>query len=175
MALPLLLLASKLLPFASAIPEVMRAFGGDKAADAAEKIVGVAQAVSGAGTPEDAVRAVISKPELQLEFQKMLSAERLKFAEMEHEAAKHAGTQVTARWQADMSSDSWLSKNIRPLTLVFLLGIYTVFALLSIDDKTAVNQAYVELLGQWGMLVMSAYFVGRTVEKAIDIKGKKNG
>ena len=90
MALPLLLLASKLLPFASAIPEVMRAFGSDKSADAAEKIVSVAQAVSGAGTPEDAVRAVISKPELQLEFQKMLMAERLEFAKLEVEDRKSA-------------------------------------------------------------------------------------
>ena len=90
MALPLLLLASKLLPFASAIPEVMRAFGSDKSADAAERIVSVAQAVSGAGTPEDAVRAVISKPELQLEFQKMLSNERLEFAKLEVEDRKSA-------------------------------------------------------------------------------------
>jgi len=80
--------------------------------------------------------------------------------------------EVTKRQQADMMSDSWLSKNIRPMTLVFILFTYTVFAMMSAWD-IEVNNNYVELLGQWGMLIMSFYFGGRTLEKIMDMKAKK--
>jgi hypothetical protein len=80
--------------------------------------------------------------------------------------------ELTARLQADMSSDSWLSKNIRPMTLVFILVVYTSFAGLSAAD-IEVNNNYVELLGQWGMLIMSFYFGGRTLEKIMDMKSKE--
>jgi hypothetical protein len=76
---------------------------------------------------------------------------------------------LTSRLQADMGSDSWLSKNIRPLTLVFILVTYTVFGLMSAWD-VEVNNNYVELLGQWGMLIMSFYFGGRTLEKIMGMK-----
>lgn len=76
---------------------------------------------------------------------------------------------LTDRLKADMASDSWLSKNIRPLTLVFILIAYTVFAMMSAWD-IEVNNNYVELLGQWGMLIMSFYFGGRTLEKIMDMK-----
>lgn len=80
--------------------------------------------------------------------------------------------ELTKRHEADMKSDSWLSKNIRPMTLIFILFVYTVFGLMSAFD-VEVNQPYVELLGQWGMLIMSFYFGGRTLEKIIDMKSKK--
>lgn len=84
--------------------------------------------------------------------------------------------ELTKRWQADMSSDSWLSKNIRPMTLLLILGGYFTFAMLSAFDIDT-NKAYVELLGQWGIIVMTAYFGGRTVEKVMGMKegkGKKD-
>jgi hypothetical protein len=74
--------------------------------------------------------------------------------------------------KADMSSDSWLSKNIRPMVLIFLLVAYSGFAIASIFEYET-RGAYVELLGQWGMLVMSFYFGGRTMEKLADKVGKK--
>lgn len=79
---------------------------------------------------------------------------------------------LTSRLQADMGSDSWLSKNIRPLTLVFILVTYTVFGLMSAWD-VEVNNNYVELLGQWGMLIMSFYFGGRTLEKIMGMRKDK--
>ena len=78
---------------------------------------------------------------------------------------------LTARLNADMTSDSWLSKNIRPLTLIAILTGYFVFALMSAFNMDT-NSAYVELLGQWGMLIMSFYFGGRTLEKIIDMRKK---
>lgn len=79
---------------------------------------------------------------------------------------------LTDRLKADMASDSWLSKNIRPMTLIFILLAYSTFAMMSAFNLNT-NQAYVELLGQWGMLIMSFYFGGRTLEKIMDMKGKK--
>ena len=80
--------------------------------------------------------------------------------------------ELTARLQADMASDSWLSKNIRPMTLLFILGGYFIFAMMSAFDLDT-NKAYVELLGQWGMLIMSFYFGGRTLEKIMDMRAKE--
>ena len=77
--------------------------------------------------------------------------------------------ELTKRLQADMASDSWLSKNIRPMTLVFILITYTAFGLMSAWD-VEVNEKYVELLGQWGMLIMSFYFGGRTLEKILAVR-----
>jgi uncharacterized membrane protein (DUF106 family) len=80
--------------------------------------------------------------------------------------------ELTKRQQADMLSDSWLSKNIRPMTLIAILTGYFVFAFMSAYGMNA-HQAYVELLGQWGMLIMSFYFGGRTLEKIMDMKSKE--
>jgi hypothetical protein len=80
--------------------------------------------------------------------------------------------ELTKRAQADMLSDSWLSKNIRPMTLIAILTGYFMFALMSAYGMDA-NTAYVELLGQWGMLIMSFYFGGRTLEKIMDMKSKE--
>jgi len=79
---------------------------------------------------------------------------------------------LTDRLKADMASDSWLSKNIRPMTLIFILLAYSTFAMMSAFNLNT-NQTYVELLGQWGMLIMSFYFGGRTLEKIMDMKAKK--
>lgn len=79
--------------------------------------------------------------------------------------------ELTKRQQADMISDSWLSKNIRPMTLIAILAGYFVFALMSAYGMDT-NTKYVELLGQWGMLIMSFYFGGRTLEKIMDMKSK---
>ena len=80
--------------------------------------------------------------------------------------------ELNKRQENDMKSDSWLSKNIRPMTLIAILSGYFTFAMMSAFDMET-NKAYVELLGQWGMLIMSFYFGGRTLEKIIDMKSKE--
>jgi uncharacterized membrane protein (DUF106 family) len=79
--------------------------------------------------------------------------------------------ELTKRQQNDMLSDSWLSKNIRPLTLIAILAGYFIFAFMSAYDMDT-NEKYVELLGQWGMLIMSFYFGGRSLEKIMDMKNR---
>jgi hypothetical protein len=108
----------------------------------------------------------------QAEQAKLKLLEMQQNGELARIAADTAEQQeLTKRAQADMASDSWLSKNIRPMTLIFILGGYFVFAMMSAFGNNA-NEKYVELLGQWGMLVMSFYFGGRTLEKIMDMKAK---
>jgi len=110
---------------------------------------------------------------VQAEQAKLKLLEMQQTGELAQIAADTAEQQeLTKRQQADMASDSWLSKNIRPGTLVFILFVYTTFGIGSAFDIN-VHQPYVELLGQWGMLIMSFYFGGRTLEKIIDMKNKK--
>jgi len=76
--------------------------------------------------------------------------------------------ELTERLKIDMSSDSWLSKNIRPLTLIFILVTYTAFSLSDGNvGEFTINPDYVVLLGQWGKAIMYFYFGGRTIEKAV--------
>lgn len=98
---------------------------------------------------------------------------KLEQAELDSLLAAQANQEnnVSDRWKADMASDSWLSKNIRPGTLIYILTAYLVFAGLSAAG-IEVQEAYVSLLGQWGMLVMTAYFGGRTVEKVMEMRNK---
>jgi uncharacterized membrane protein (DUF106 family) len=105
------------------------------------------------------------KAKAQLELLQMQQTGELK--QMEADIAEQQ--ELTKRQQADMMSDSWLSKNIRPMTLIAILAGYFTFAMLSAFDIET-NKAYVELLGQWGMLIMSFYFGGRTLEKIMDMK-----
>ena len=106
--------------------------------------------------------------ELGIEKAKMELAEMQMFAD----AAKADAQNVTDRWTADMASDSWLSKNIRPMSLIAIFCGYFLFAMMSAFGLNA-NESYVSLLGQWGMLIMGAYFGGRTIEKLAELKGKK--
>jgi hypothetical protein len=109
------------------------------------------------------------KAQAHLELAKL--AQEGKLAEIQADAV--AMQETSKRWQADMASDSWLSKNIRPMTLVFILLVYCTFALMSAWEMD-VNESYVKLLGEWGQLIMLAYFGGRTVEKIMDMKAKKD-
>jgi hypothetical protein len=107
------------------------------------------------------------KAKAQAELLKMQQEGRL----AELNADMNEQNNVSERWKADLGSDSWLSKNVRPMTLVALLVAYFIFATASAFG-IEVTQAYVELLGQMIMLIVSAYFGGRTLEKIMDKKAK---
>ena len=108
-----------------------------------------------------------AKAEAQAKLVELQQQGRL--AELQADTAE--AQELTKRLQADMLSDSWLSKNIRPMTLIAILAGYFIFAGLSAAHLD-VNEKYVSLLGEWGMLIMSFYFGGRTLEKIIDMKSK---
>jgi hypothetical protein len=117
---------------------------------------------------------LIKLKQLEIEQEQLLLQYTLKQKELEVEESKllvqmhqHAHASTSSRWQFDMGSDSKLSKNIRPGTLVYMLTAYLLFALLSAIGID-INEAYVKLLGEWGQLVMLAYFGGRSVEKIFE-------
>jgi hypothetical protein len=113
-----------------------------------------------------------AKAKAQLELAQMAQDGELAKMANETDLYKTEQNNLTDRLKADMGSDSWLSKNIRPMTLIFILLAYFIFAMMSAYGMSA-NEKYVELLGQWGMLIMSFYFGGRTLEKIMDMKAKK--
>jgi len=81
-------------------------------------------------------------------------------------------TNTTDRWTADMASDSWLSKNIRPMALIAIFIAFFLFTMMSAFGYNA-QESYVNLLGQWGQIIFLAYFGGRTIEKLADMRSKK--
>jgi hypothetical protein len=107
------------------------------------------------------------KAKAQAELIKMQQEGRL----AELNADNIENQELTKRMQADMGSDSWLSKNIRPMTLIYILTAYLALALFDAFGLD-ISDSFVSLLGQWGMLVMSFYFDGRTLEKIMDMKAK---
>lgn len=113
-----------------------------------------------------------AKAKAQMELAKMAQDGELAKMANDTKLFETEQNNLTDRLKADMGSDSWLSKNIRPMTLIFILLAYSTFAMMSAFDYDT-NQAYVELLGQWGMLIMSFYFGGRTLEKIMDMKARK--
>ena len=119
---------------------------------------------------------VIPDPEAKAKAQAELLAlqQNGELAKMANETKLYETEQnnLTDRLKADMSSDSWLSKNIRPMTLMYILVAYLVLAILD-ASLIDIADSFVELLGQWGMLVMSFYFGGRTLEKIMDMRTKR--
>ena len=81
-------------------------------------------------------------------------------------------TNISDRWKSDMGSDSWLSKNIRPMALIAIFVAYFVFTMMSAFGYSP-QEGFVNLLGQWGQICFLAYFGGRTVEKLADMRAKK--
>ncbi len=108
-----------------------------------------------------------AKAKAQQELLKMQQEGRL--AELNADISEQQ--ELTKRQQADMASDSWLSKNIRPLSLISLFVAYVFFAFMS-SMGIETRGAYVELLGQWGQLAFGFYFSSRGLEKLAEIKYK---
>ena len=69
-------------------------------------------------------------------------------------------------------TESWLARNIQPITVVFLLFSYFFFALLSVFEMET-RGAYVDLLGQAMIIVITAIFAGKTAERIVDIRTNK--
>ncbi len=94
--------------------------------------------------------------------------------EILEKADNDAQEQVSRRWESDMKSDSFLSKNIRPLVLIYLTFVFTV---LSFFDGNvggfSVAEQYIPIFQSLLITVYGAYFVGRTWEKAKSIINKK--
>ena len=114
-----------------------------------------------------------AKAKAQLDLAKMAQDGELARMANDTEMYKAEQENITDRWRSDMGSDSWLSKNIRPMALIAIFVAFFLFTMMSAFGYNA-QESYVQLLGQWGQIIFLAYFGGRTVEKLADMKlGKK--
>ena len=101
-------------------------------------------------------------------------AAKLKIEELLEQADKDAQDQVTARWESDMSSDSFLSKNIRPMVLIYLTVVFTILSFFDGNvGEFKIAEQYVPIFQSLLITVYGAYFVGRTWEKSKKINNNK--
>ena len=121
---------------------------------------------------EKVLDKVLPDPEARAKAQAMLIEMQQKGELAKLQADMNEQDNLTKRVEADMKSDSWLSKNIRPMTLIYILTAYLALAVMDALGLD-ISDTFVSLLGQWGMLVMSFYFGGRTLEKVMDMKAKQ--
>ena len=118
---------------------------------------------SGAGDLVKNVGGVIDN--LTTSKEEKLEAER-KIKELMANYEIEMEKNITSRWEADLKSDSWLSKNVRPMTLIFL--IVCTMLLIFIDAGALnfeVKSSWVDLLQLVLITVIGAYFGGRSFEK----------
>ena len=118
---------------------------------------------SGAGELVKSVGGVIDN--LTTSKEEKLEAER-KIKELMANYEVEMEKNITSRWEADLKSDSWLSKNVRPLVLIFL--IVCTMLLIFIDAgalQFEVKSSWVDLLQLVLITVIGAYFGGRSLEK----------
>ena len=74
--------------------------------------------------------------------------------------------QVTRRWEADMKSDNWLSKNIRPLICIFLTAMFIIISIFDGNlGEFVISPAYIPIYQTLLITVYGAYFAGRSIEK----------
>lgn len=119
-------------------------------------------------TPE----GLLELKKLELDHEKFLVDAAGKTAELDFTADVKAAEAITERWQADISSDSWMAKNIRPMVLAWLTVFITIMAFGS--HWLQVDVVFVELLKVSYGLVLTAYFLGRTIEKHKTFAVKNN-
>jgi hypothetical protein len=116
--------------------------------------------LKGVTSPADAI-AEIGKSGVSNE-------DKIKLQQIIYEQQNKEIESITSRWQADSISDSWLSKNVRPLVLVWCIVIFSLAGILDSVDSIPFNigSTWNDTFEKVMMAVVLAYFGGRTTEKA---------
>lgn len=155
---PLVLAALKLAPYI--IPEALRALSGDKAAEAAEKVISVAKTVTGQDDPTEATEAVLADPAAQLKLQELLSAERLEFARL---AVKELEIAAQDRDSARKREIEVRDRTPAIMAYLVTVGFFGVLAYLLVAGKPAMGgDALLVMLGSLGTAwtAIISYFYG---------------
>ena len=93
-------------------------------------------------------------------------AAQTKIKELLMQAESQAQEQVSRRWEADMKSDNWLSKNIRPLICIFLTAMFIIISIFDGNlGEFVIAPAYIPIYQTLLITVYGAYFAGRSIEK----------
>lgn len=135
-------------------PTIAKWIGGDDAEEVTKNVVGMAKVVTGADSDEAALAALQQNPEMTLAFQKAWQSYELGLEK-----------ELTKRHQADMQSDSWLSKNVRPLVLLCVTLAVFVATFVPAARVSADKYQYLTELCTW---TFGYYFISRS---ALDKKG----
>ncbi len=119
--------------------------------------------LQGVTSPKDAI-AAITKSDVSLD-------DKIKLQQLIYEQQNKEIESITSRWEADSMSDSWLSKNVRPLVLVWCIVIFSMAGILDSIESLPfhINELWNDTFEKIMMSVVLAYFGGRTTEKASNI------
>ena len=119
--------------------------------------------LQGVMSPKEAI-AEITKADVSVE-------DKIKLQQLIYEQQNKEIEAITTRWQADSMSDSWLSKNVRPLVLVWCITIFSLAGILDSVESIPfqINSLWNDTFEKVMMAVVLAYFGGRTTEKATNI------
>jgi hypothetical protein len=122
--------------------------------------------LQGVTSPKDAI-AAITKSDVSLD-------DKIKLQQLIYEQQNKEIESITSRWEADSMSDSWLSKNVRPLVLVWCIVIFSLAGILDSIESLPfhINELWNDTFEKIMMSVVLAYFGGRTTEKATSIYKK---
>lgn len=129
----------------------------------APEILDIAGKVTGIGGLELLAEKIKSTPTMT-EIEKELALKELEYDMIE-------AKEISSRWSSDMVSDSWLSKNVRPLIMIFLTIAMSIYIVIdSASDGFDVKEDWIDLLSSLLLLVYGAYFGGRSLEKIQKIR-----
>ena len=122
--------------------------------------------LQGLTSPKEAL-AAITKSDVSAE-------DKIKLQQIVYDQQNKEIESITSRWQADSISDSWLSKNVRPLVLVWCICIFSLAGILDSIESLPfhINELWNDTFEKIMMSVVLAYFGGRTTEKATSIYKK---
>ena len=123
--------------------------------------------LQGVTSPKDAI-AEITKSDLSNE-------DKIKLQQLIYEQQNKEIEAITTRWEADAASDSWLSKNVRPLVLIWCICIFSLAGIVDSIDTISftIGELWNDTFEKVMMAVVLAFFGGRTTEKASSIIKKK--
>ena len=119
--------------------------------------------LSGVSTPQEALSEIGKS--------KISNEDKIKLQQLIYEQQNKEIESITSRWKADAASDSWLSKNVRPLVLVWCIDVFSLAGILDSIESVPFNigVTWNDTFEKVMMAVVLAYFGGRTTEKATSI------
>jgi len=123
--------------------------------------------LQGVTSPKEAI-AEITKSGVSAE-------DKIKLQQLIYDQQNKELEAITTRWEADSMSDSWMSKNVRPLVLVWCICIFSLAGILDSVESIPfhINNTWNDTFEKVMMAVVLAYFGGRTTEKATSIYKQK--
>ena len=124
--------------------------------------------LQGLTSPKEAL-AAITKSDVSAE-------DKIKLQQIIYDQQNKEIESITSRWEADSMSDSWMSKNVRPLVLVWCICIFSLAGILDSVESIPfhINSTWNDTFEKVMMAVVLAYFGGRTTEKATSMFKKIN-